>query len=60
MSSLADTIVIDQDAIDAKVGALKQECDEKGDEFTKEFITKFGADVKRIITNNLRCMTEAF
>lgn len=39
---------------------LKEECDQKGDEFTKEFITKFGADVKRIVTNNIRVVTEAF
>ena len=51
---------INQNLIDKSIDDLYKNCQEKGDEYTKEQLRKFGAQAKKVVVENIRNQTLAY
>lgn len=60
MSSLVDQPQFNQQVITAKLEQIKKECEENGDEYSKNQIQEFGAQAKKIVSENVKNLTLAY
>ena len=51
---------INQALIDRTIDELYKNCQEKGDEYTKDQLKKFGAQAKKVVVENIRNQTLAY
>jgi len=50
---------INQHLIDKTIDELYKNCQEKGDEYTKDQLRKFGANAKKVVVENIKNQTAA-